>query len=361
MRIVVDLDGVICKLKNPDQSYFDVEPNIDVIELLKEWKRHGHTVIIYTGRHMRTCNGNVTKVIKKIGKMTQDWLKKWNVPYDEFYYGKPYADIYIDDLALTFSSAKDIKSRFDSLKLNFVIPMAGEGKRFRNAGFKNPKYMIKVNDKSLFEWAIESLPLSLSKQIIFVCLREHERERQVSKFIRKIMGVKYPKIDYKIRFIPKVTRGQVETVLACKKYINNNQTLVIYNIDTSFKSSRLKTKLLTVRNQNVDGILGGYNSDDPKLSFIKLDSKGFVKRTKEKQVISNIASTGLYIFTKGSDFVEAAEYMIKNSIKSNNEFFVSELYNVLIRDGKKFIVDMAEEFIPLGTPEDLKNFSSPKK
>lgn len=361
MRIMVDLDGVICKLKNPAQSYSDVEPNKDVIDLIGEWKDQGHTVLIYTARHMRTCNGDVRKVIKKIGKTTEDWLKKWKVPYDELYYGKPYADIYIDDLALTYKSAKDIKSKFESLRLNFVIPMAGEGKRFKKAGFESPKYMIKTKNKTLFEWALESLPLNISNQVVFVCLKEHERNHHVSQFIKKIMSTKYPKSDYKIILIPKVTRGQVETVLACKKYINNNNPLAIYNIDTHFKSSRLKTKLLTIKNQNMDGILGVHNSNDSKLSFVKLNSEGFVKKTKEKQAISNMASTGLYVFTQGSDFVRAAEHMIKNNIRTNNEFFVSELYNILIKEGKKFTVDIAEEFIPLGTPDDLENFLHPKK
>lgn len=358
MRIVIDLDGVICKLKKPSESYSDVEPNEGIIELLKGLKDQGHVIIIYTARHMKTCKGNVNEVINKIGKITEDWLKKWNVPYDELHYGKPHADIYIDDLAITFNSAKDIKNKLELLKVNFVIPMAGEGKRFRDADFENPKYMLKVKNKTLFEWSLESLPLSVSKQIIFVCLKEHEKKHQVNNFIKNIMELKYSKLNYKIVLIPSITRGQVETVLYCKKHINNSDTLVIYNIDTYFKSSRLKSKLLTVKNQQIDGILGAHNSNDQNLSFIELGSDEFVKRTKEKQVISNIASTGLYIFTNGKDFVNAAETMIKNNIKTNNEFFVSELYNILIKDGKKFIIDIAEEFSPLGTPEDMNNFAN---
>lgn len=361
MRIIIDLDGVICKLKNPDQSYLEVDPNRDVIELMREWKDQGHIILIYTARHMRTCNGNVSEVIKKIGKITEAWLSKWNVPYDELHYGKPYADIYIDDLALTYSSVKDIKTKFESLKLNFVIPMAGEGMRFKKEGFENPKYMIKINGQTLFEWALESLPLSIPNQIIFICLKEHEKNYKVSDFIKKIINTKYPNINYKIILIPKITRGQTETVLACKKYINSNRPLIVYNIDTYFRSTRLKTKLLTIKNQGIDGILGVFNSNDPKLSFIQITSDGFVKRTKEKQLISNIASTGLYVFKRGSDFIRSAEYMIKNNIKTKNEFFIAELYNILIKEGKKFTVDFADKFIPFGTPEDLKNFSNPRQ
>ena len=360
MRIVVDLDGVICSLKNPNESYSDVKPNTDVIQLMKEWKEQGHVIIIYTGRHMRTCNGNVNEIINKIGKITEDWLKKWHVPYDELYYGKPYADIYIDDLALTFNSAVRIKNSIESMKINIVIPMAGEGKRFKEVGFEQPKYMIQVKNKTLFEWSLESLPLDVAKQIIFVCLEEHEKRYNVSNFIKRIFEMRFPKSNYKILFIPKVTRGQVETVLCCRDLINNNIPLAIYNIDTHFRSTRLNSKLLTAQNHDSDGILGVHNSQDPNLSFVELDEDGFVKRTKEKEPISNLASTGLYIFTKGNDFVNAAETMIKNDVKTNNEFFVSELYNILIKEGKRFVVDITDEFIPLGTPEDMNIFLNSK-
>lgn len=68
MRIVVDLDGVICKLKDPDESYSDVKPNLDVIKKIKEWKKNNHTIIIYTSRHMRSCRGDVSEVTKKLAK-----------------------------------------------------------------------------------------------------------------------------------------------------------------------------------------------------------------------------------------------------------------------------------------------------
>ena len=64
----------------------------------------------------------------------------------------------------------------------------------------------------------------------------------------------------------------------------------------------------------------------------------------------------MYIFSNGRQFVEAAETMIKNDVKVKDEFFVSEIYNILLKSGKKFEIDMAEEFIPFGTPEDIKKF-----
>ena len=356
MRIVFDLDGVICELKKPSESYADVIPKNDIIEKMKDLKKNGHYLIIHTGRHMRTCDGDVSKVIEKIGKTTEDWLKKWNVPYDELIFGKPYADMYIDDLGIEFSTMDNLNKKIESMQPYIVIPMAGHGRRFKDAGISKPKFMIEVKNKTLFEWSLDSLPLEISRKIIFICLEEHEKEFNVGKFIKDIMNQKYSNLSYELVYLEKTTRGQVETVLHAKQLIDSENTLIIYNIDTYFTSTRLKSKILTLKNQNIDGMLGCFTSDDENLSFVELNDKGLVKRVREKEKISSLASTGLYIFSSGKQFIETAETMIKNDIKVRDEFFVSELYNILLKLGKKFEIDVAEEFIPFGTPDDIKKF-----
>lgn len=102
MRIVIDLDGTICHIKKPEQSYSEVTPIPGTIEKLKTLKKEGHYIIIFTARHMKTCDGNTGKILARVGKITLDWLHKHDVPYDEIYFGKPHGDIYIDDLAMKF-------------------------------------------------------------------------------------------------------------------------------------------------------------------------------------------------------------------------------------------------------------------
>jgi len=225
-------------------------------------------------------------------------------------------------------------------------------------GISKPKFMIEVKKKTLFEWALDSLPLDISKKIIFICLEEHEKEFSVSKFIKNIMKEKYSKINYELVYLEKTTRGQVETVLHAKQLIDSESPLIIYNIDTHFISTRLKSKILTLKNQNIDGLLGCFTSDDENLSFVEINEKGLVKRVREKEKISSLASTGLYVFSNVRQFVEAAETMIKNDRRVKDEFFVSEIYNILLKSGKKFEIDIAEEFIPFGTPEDIKKFET---
>ncbi|MCX5746883.1 MAG: capsular biosynthesis protein [Proteobacteria bacterium] len=104
MRICIDLDGVVCQLKQPGQTYADVAPIDGAIERLRALRGAGHHVILYTARHMKTCDGNVGLAIARIGKITLDWLARHEVEYDEILFGKPWADVYIDDNALRFTS-----------------------------------------------------------------------------------------------------------------------------------------------------------------------------------------------------------------------------------------------------------------
>ena len=103
MRIVVDLDGTICPLRAEDQSYADLSVLPGAKERLEELKDAGHYIIIQTARNMGTQKGNLGKVMQNIGKITLVWLERFEIPYDEIYFGKPNGQLYIDDRALRFT------------------------------------------------------------------------------------------------------------------------------------------------------------------------------------------------------------------------------------------------------------------
>lgn len=102
MRIAIDLDGTICPIKQPHESYADVKPFAGAVDRIRELRSAGHYVIILTARNMATCESNLGKVMKNVGKITLDWLERYGVEYDEIYFGKPNAHVYIDDRALRF-------------------------------------------------------------------------------------------------------------------------------------------------------------------------------------------------------------------------------------------------------------------
>ena len=99
-RICFDLDNTLVSFPQVEGDYSTVKPIIKNINFLKYLKSFGNIIIIYTARRMKTHKGNIGKVYSDIGKITFDTLEKFNIPYDEIYFGKPYADFYIDDLAI---------------------------------------------------------------------------------------------------------------------------------------------------------------------------------------------------------------------------------------------------------------------
>ena len=87
-----DIDGTLCT--NTDGDYEKAQPFYDVIEQVNRIYDEGHRIILYTAR------GSTTGIDWR--QLTLDQLREWGVRYHELYMGKPTADIYIDDKALTF-------------------------------------------------------------------------------------------------------------------------------------------------------------------------------------------------------------------------------------------------------------------
>ena len=100
-RYCFDLDNTLVTFPKVSGDYSTVEPIESNINMVRYLKKLGHIIIIYTARRMATHKSNVGKIIADIGKITFDTLDKFDIPYDEIYFGKPQADFYIDDLAVS--------------------------------------------------------------------------------------------------------------------------------------------------------------------------------------------------------------------------------------------------------------------
>lgn len=118
MKICIDVDGVLCELRRPDQTYAEVRPLPGTVEKMQALKQAGHYLILCTARHMATCNSNVGLVVARQGKTLLDWLAANEIPYDEIWFGKPHADVYIDDNAFRFTGWNEIAGDGSSLPLS---------------------------------------------------------------------------------------------------------------------------------------------------------------------------------------------------------------------------------------------------
>jgi dTDP-glucose pyrophosphorylase len=234
--------------------------------------------------------------------------------------------------------------------VNIVMPMAGRGSRFAQIGVVTPKPLIDVRGKPMYAWATDALPLALASRLIFICLAEHLADRALEQDIR----ARYAQYNPLVVPLEQVTEGQACTVLAARQWIDNDEPLLIFNADTYCRTT-LATALQSLP-PSVDGVLDVFRAGGDRWSFARIDEQGRVLETAEKRRISDWATTGLYYFRRGADFVRHADQMIAEGDRSNREFYVAPIYNRMIAEGADVRANPVDDVWVLGTPEDLAHF-----
>lgn len=236
--------------------------------------------------------------------------------------------------------------------------MAGAGSRFALAGYREPKPFIGIFGKPMIQWVIENLTTQLDHQFIFICQQKHLVEYHFDTILRQICPNSH------IVPIDGLTQGAAETVLFASHLIDNEEPLVIANSD-QYIEYQLDSFFQMLQTKSKDGLILTMTSNDAKWSYIKYDNDGLVTEVREKEVISNEATVGIYGFAKGSDFVKGAREMIHNDLRVNGEFYVAPVYNELIKHGSNVAFESIgsdkEQMNGLGTPEDLLMFLKKKR
>lgn len=235
--------------------------------------------------------------------------------------------------------------------LNIVIPMAGRGSRFVDKGYEQPKPLIEVHGRPMIQLVIENIRPSCEHRFVFLCRNEHLREHALGEQLERwAPGCVVIGID-------QVTEGAACTVLLAREHINTEHPLMIANCD-QWVDVDIDVYLASLED-SADGLIMTMWADDPKWSFVEL-ARGRATRVVEKEVISNHATVGIYNFKRGSDFVWAAERMIEQQLRVNDEFYVAPVYNQLIDVGRKVVChdvgSAGNGMYGLGVPDDLDAF-----
>lgn len=241
-------------------------------------------------------------------------------------------------------------------KVNIVIPMAGNGSRFAKAGYKNPKPFIDVNGKPMIQRVMDNLAFENDNYEIsyfLIAKQEHlNKEKELVEYLQEKYNVTFITVD-------KTTEGAACTVLFARKYINNDDMLIFANSD-QIVDFEIKNFIDDAVNKDLDASILTFIDIDqnPKWSFAKIDENSLVEKVAEKQVISQYATVGIYLYRKGSIFVDGAIDMIINNDRFNNEFYVCPVYNYIIKNGNKVGIFNIENSAMhgLGTPEDLQKY-----
>jgi dTDP-glucose pyrophosphorylase len=234
--------------------------------------------------------------------------------------------------------------------------MAGEGSRFRNVGYVNPKPLIEIHGAPMIKVVIDNIRPKTNHRFVFLVRTEHLQAFDLAQKLKTWAGEQTVVIP-----VERLTEGAACTVLLAKDVIDSSNPLMIANSDQWVDIS-IDSYLNTISQSDLDGLIMTMKADHPKWSYVGFDAGGWVNQVVEKVVISDEATVGIYNFRNGSDFVSGAEKMIQLNLRSQGEFYVAPVYNLLIEQGKKIgvfnIGTDTEGMYGLGTPPDLERFLS---
>lgn len=225
--------------------------------------------------------------------------------------------------------------------------MAGAGSRFVDAGFSVPKPFIDICDIVMIDRVLENLKIPNAKYILIARAEHLVSEKASFEQLRN-------KYNCEILTVDTLTEGAACTILMSCWLINNNQPLLLANSDQIIEMD-LSGFINDSMERKLDGSILTFSSNHPKWSYAKIDNNGHLIELREKKVISEFATVGLYYYQRGKDFVNSAIQMIANNDRVNNEFYTAPAYNYSIKNGLTIGIYNIEtsQMYGLGTPEDL--------
>lgn len=242
--------------------------------------------------------------------------------------------------------------------MKVIIPMAGTGNRFVKAGYSDPKPLIKVNGKRIIEYILEMFD---EEEVIFICNEKHINETKMSNVLKELR----PKGT--ILTIPNHKKGPVYTVKEAFKYIHDDEEVIISYCDNPYLWDRSHFNKY-VKEQKLDGCVLSHTGFHPhtladtKMAYMK-DVNGIVTEIKEKECYTDNpmqehASTGTYYYSKGSYVKRYFQKALDNNLTYNNEYYVTLVYNLLIKDGLKVGYYDTPFANVMGTPEEVANYEA---
>ncbi len=248
--------------------------------------------------------------------------------------------------------SKNTRKKTDNRVLKIVVPMAGEGTRFKEAGYSFPKPLIDIKGKPMIQVVVENLKPKVPHKFIFIARQVDVEQYSLEQIFSNLTKGNYSSIK-----TTGATAGALATVMGAVDEIDGDDDLLIANADQII-DTKIDTFLNFARKGSIDGAIMTFTASHPKWSYARVGKRQVVLETAEKKVISDNATVGLYYFRKGSDFIEASKAMIEKNIRTNNEFYVCPAYNEMILRGKKIKAYeiKASQMHGLGTPEDLKQY-----
>ncbi len=244
--------------------------------------------------------------------------------------------------------------------MKIIIPMSGMSSRFSAAGYTIPKYLIEVNGKRVIEHIVNLYPED--SEFVFIINDKHQEETNIVDVLDKLVDKKT------VVTIPRHKKGPVFTVSEFDNLIKDDEQVIVNYCDFSMYWDYRHFKEF-VDETECDGCVVCYTGFHPHMlgsdnyAFCKTDEDNKILEIREKQPftddkMSEFASTGTYYFKKGSYVKKYFKQLIDEDLNINGEYYVSLVYNLLIRDGLDNRVYEIPYMLQWGTPFDLDVYNS---
>lgn len=243
-------------------------------------------------------------------------------------------------------------------KPQLIIPMSGIGRRFIDSGYVDPKPLIIVDGKPIIQHVVEIF--DNPTDVIFICNEMHLRDTNMREILVSISS------NCKIISVPNEDRrGPVDAINKIFDIINNDDEHIISYCDygTEWDYDQF---LNEIRKNNSDGAIACYTGFHPHMlgsdnyAFVKIDDSRVIKVQEKKPFTNNkmseMASNGTYYFKNGKILKKYFKELVELNMSLNGEYYVSLVYNLLIKDGLLVTTFLIKNMLQWGTPYDLENY-----
>lgn len=242
-----------------------------------------------------------------------------------------------------------------------LIPMAGAGSRFADAGYTLSKPLIPVysavlkRNVEMIVAAAHDAERLMGKDVHFVFVM---RDFHIDAGVDKTLKQEFKSVD--IVVLDHLTEGQAATCLVARDFLDPNAELLIGACDCGFlheakdfESVKQTHDAVIITHSNDDNIKSNptahswlaLNEDDKTLKQMS------IKKTVSETFEKDHATTGIFWFKTAADFLNATDEMIQKKDKVNNEYYVDRVPDYLVQENKK-VTFFDVDYLSWGTPQD---------
>jgi len=237
--------------------------------------------------------------------------------------------------------------------MQYVIPAAGDGRRFAEKGFLDPKPLIKLHEIPLIVWVIANFSFKKEDTLLIVGRSNSGLDSIVKDYCNNL------DLEINFLFLDKLTDGAARTVDLAAECLVQNKPMIVANSD-QYISTSIEKYLQISKSDLYDGTVMTMKATSDKWSYVLTNDEDEIIQIEEKKEISNDATVGIYGWQKVSDFHQSFLETVKNKQTVNGEYYLAPTYNNLIKNGKKIkkvdIGEVKKVVHGLGTPDDFQSF-----